>query len=342
MPANSSATTRCGDLQITADEQAMIAVPSGCRVTEEGESVGRSALRDHPDAIAVLLVPSPSDVIPTSREAGWHNEAHLLMSETWKELPARLAALSFQPSEQVAVIARPIEPVRNAFDSVSRSAGPTLWRWLIEITKHESRLRTLQPELGKIWLTSDETEARATDYRLPNLVISPPLKSSAWLFHELSLLRLVDVGGQVNSPADATAVLAGLWLLHGDGDRSHRYSQTIEDEGRRSGNFWHGIMHRQEPDYGNSKYWFRRVGSHPIFPELARRANRLFDAESSASAQSWRMKLGLPSRWDPLAFVDFCEVAAIQGSTPLADLARRLQFLEMQLLLRATFADSHK
>jgi hypothetical protein len=329
MPASSDDTTPCGELQITTDEQAMIAVPCGCRISDEGEFAGRSWLRNHPDSIAVLLMQSPDEV-------------HSLMYEAWRELPARLAALSIQPTSYLAVIARPIESVRNAWEITSRDTEHTLWRWLIEITKHDSHLLALQPEPGGIWLKSDEAEDHTADVWLPDLLLSPPRKSLAWLFHELSLLRLSDVCDNVVSPADATALLAGLWLVHGDGDRSHRYSQTIEDEGRhRSGNFWHGIMHRQEPDYGNAKYWFRRVESHPIFPELARRADRLFHGESSTAAQSWRTKLGLPNRWDPLAFVDFCEVAATDCSSPLADLARHLQFVEMQLLLRATFADAH-
>lgn len=59
---------------------------------------------------------------------------------------------------------------------------------------------------------------------------------------------------------------AGLWLLAGDLERSHAISQ---DHGSAEGSFWHGIMHRREGDYGNSKYWFRRVGMHPVLHELA-------------------------------------------------------------------------
>lgn len=59
---------------------------------------------------------------------------------------------------------------------------------------------------------------------------------------------------------------AGLWLLAGDLDASHELSQRIDDP---DGSFWHGIMHRREGDFGNAKYWFRRVGVHPVLRELA-------------------------------------------------------------------------
>jgi hypothetical protein len=48
--------------------------------------------------------------------------------------------------------------------------------------------------------------------------------------------------------------MSGLWLLAGDLDRSHTISQGI---GSAEGSFWHGIMHRREGDFSNSKYWFR-------------------------------------------------------------------------------------
>src|SRR5262249_35721072 len=53
----------------------------------------------------------------------------------------------------------------------------------------------------------------------------------------------------------AACCLAALWLHHDFLDESHRISQEIETP---TGSYWHGILHRREPDYGNSKYWFRR------------------------------------------------------------------------------------
>ena len=59
----------------------------------------------------------------------------------------------------------------------------------------------------------------------------------------------------------AQAAISGLWLLHGYLDQSHTLSQEIHTP---TGSYWHGIMHRREPDFPNAKYWFRRVGTHPI------------------------------------------------------------------------------
>ena len=58
----------------------------------------------------------------------------------------------------------------------------------------------------------------------------------------------------------ARACLAGLWLWFDFLDESHKISQEIDTP---TGSFWHAIMHRREGDFGNSKYWWRRVGKHP-------------------------------------------------------------------------------
>jgi hypothetical protein len=58
----------------------------------------------------------------------------------------------------------------------------------------------------------------------------------------------------------AQACLAGLWLRFDFLDASHTISQEIETP---TGSAWHAIMHRREGDFGNSIYWWRRVGKHP-------------------------------------------------------------------------------
>jgi hypothetical protein len=120
-----------------------------------------------------------------------------------------------------------------------------------------------------------------------------------------------DLGGPVRDREMARACLAGLWLYHDFLDESHTISQDLLST---EGSFWHAILHRREPDAGNSKYWWRRVGSHPVFAELAR------DAAA----------LGYPS-WEPIGFVDACEEHRGTGSATEATL-KRVQAREWQLL----------
>src|SRR5436305_1040797 len=70
------------------------------------------------------------------------------------------------------------------------------------------------------------------------------------------------------------AAVSGLLLLAGCWDESHGLSQNIAS---REGSYWHAIAHRIEPDTSNSGYWFRRVGEHPIFAELHRRASEILE-----------------------------------------------------------------
>ncbi|MCZ2149195.1 MAG: hypothetical protein LC126_15650 [Bryobacterales bacterium] len=118
------------------------------------------------------------------------------------------------------------------------------------------------------------------------------------------------------------AALSGLWLYFSCLDESHSMSQAIHTA---DGSFWHGIMHRQEPDPGNSGYWFRRVGAHPVFPRLAEEAARL-------AAEIPNTGFVTAEKWDPLAFIDFCEEARRRPGSEAETLALHIQRAEWQIL----------
>jgi hypothetical protein len=121
----------------------------------------------------------------------------------------------------------------------------------------------------------------------------------------------------------AKACLSALWLYHDYLDESHSLSQEIPGT---TGSFWHGIMHRREPDPSNAKYWFRTVGQHEIFPKLLAAAQALDPPEDSRARE-----LTSAAKWDPFLFVDLCETARRSGGE-LEDFCRRVQTAEWQLL----------
>ena len=105
----------------------------------------------------------------------------------------------------------------------------------------------------------------------------------------------------------AELCLGAVWLLHDFLDQSHRVSQAVDTP---TGSYWHGIMHRREPDYGNAKYWFRRVGQHPIHAELHCAARELAGQSPDDAAAA----LLAQTSWDALGFVDLCQEAAGVGT----------------------------
>jgi len=68
-----------------------------------------------------------------------------------------------------------------------------------------------------------------------------------------------------NSDAPGLAKI-GLHLLNDDLEASHALAQA--HEGEPLADYWHAIIHRRDGDYGNSRYWFGRVGRTPILAEI--------------------------------------------------------------------------
>jgi hypothetical protein len=126
-------------------------------------------------------------------------------------------------------------------------------------------------------------------------------------------------GRPVVARAAAAACRAGLYLLHDCLDEAHTLSQDLSTA---EGSFWHAIMHRREPDYPNAKYWFRRVGEHPIFRALAGDAAELG-------------YLGTGMDWEPFVFVDHCEELCGKGGEE--ETLRRVQRAEWELLFEYCF-----
>ncbi len=143
-----------------------------------------------------------------------------------------------------------------------------------------------------------ELISRASAANLPRtLVLSKPDESARAALTAMTD-QTISKNRRVRMPHDAQALHAALWLRFDFMTESHDISQQIATP---SGSYWHGILHRREPDAFNAKYWMARVGEHPVFPEL------LADArEIAADIPALSEKLNAMKSWDANWFVDQC------------------------------------
>jgi len=127
-------------------------------------------------------------------------------------------------------------------------------------------------------------------------------------------LRSLDAAGlferrELVSAGFAEAARCGLFLYFSCLDECHEIAQKIASP---TGSYWHGMMHRQEPDFANAAYWLRRVNQHEIFPAL-------------------REAAGEPD-WDPFRFIDSCEKVYRSPQAALRMRLEEIQLIEWQLL----------
>lgn len=136
--------------------------------------------------------------------------------------------------------------------------------------------------------------------------------------------------------AERKCLTSGILLLWDFLDESHEISQSMEGRGNpRTADYWHGIMHRREPDAGNAAYWFRRVGKHPAFDSLAINLDRWM--QQLGASEEERMLAGrkvlASGSYDPFAVIELSTLALRKPGQVEDNTLRRIQYLEIVNLL---------
>ena len=132
-------------------------------------------------------------------------------------------------------------------------------------------------------------------------------------------------GGAVMAEASYPQLIrAGLLYAYDAIDESHRIVQGISTN---YASYWHGMLHRREGDFENSRYWFRRTERLSVYSEMHARAARVSPL------------MGRQLDWDPYVFVGQCEQARFGGDENLKELTA-LQCLEFEVMFDYLWRDA--
>lgn len=143
-------------------------------------------------------------------------------------------------------------------------------------------------------------------------------------------------GASLKNSTFGEAIKSGLLLWNDALDESHTISQGLMNQ---TGSYWHGIMHRREPDYSNSKYWFGRVGTHPIFPALRERALEILKetANPSDALAAVGQTLAAQAHWDAYQLIDWCAASENDPDSDVTRFLQQVQVEEIKLLLAYSY-----
>ena len=108
-----------------------------------------------------------------------------------------------------------------------------------------------------------------------------------------------------------------------------------DHEGSAQGNWIHAILHRREPDAGNSRYWYARVNiPKKVSETIAQEALGILKVESKG-LESLAQKLEKSKQWEPEVFVGLCDQYRKKDpSTPGYGVLAKVQQAEWRGLLK--------
>tara|TARA_R110002095_G_scaffold208266_3_gene193856 strand:- start:419 stop:1471 length:1053 start_codon:yes stop_codon:yes gene_type:complete len=250
--------------------------------------------------------------------------------QSYECLPPLAASLAMNPFQHAVVLIP-----RSAFLSLEElpDSGELLWQTVILLAQAGMKSQLID--------SIPLTRTTNSKQQFPALAPQYPGLDRDWLLRTLRAYQPDQDLSSISSPPDATALKAGLFCIHDYLEESHQFSQSVEHQGRHhAGDYWHHIMHRREPDYSNAKYWSRAVGYHPLHDILPAAVQPLFDLSQSQSVLNWKNRFLQTNRWSLNAFVDCCEECETSQDPELNEWARKIQWMEMQLLLQKTSLDA--
>lgn len=159
----------------------------------------------------------------------------------------------------------------------------------------------------------------------------------------LDIARLFQGVGLV-SEVHAHMIRAALYVQNDDLKAAHAICQPMGRD-LPEASYWHGVIHRREPDFDNAHSWFLRAESpgmaaalYKAVCDLLQQAIQLPDyGDARACALAFFRHLQNLGTWDALYYLDLCRQCANKGDEALHLLLEDVQRVEFETAFEWTF-----
>ncbi len=138
--------------------------------------------------------------------------------------------------------------------------------------------------------------------------------------------------GALKNPKNLSLVQSALYIYFDCFEEAHQIAQDHEGL---PGNWLHAVLHRREPDAGNSKYWYHRVSApSEVLAGIGKEALEVMGKNPPAEVSPLFHEISESGKWRSEAFVDACEKVRKKDSTsPAYKVLAEIQGAEWRGLL---------
>lgn len=266
------------------------------------------------------------------------NRVGVTLADSQDRITSLIAASAQSPAQSKIVVSGPLLPA-DLWATFPLPLRPFLIRLTSsDLMETETRHLLAQPDLRlSEFILSASPEVLSTDAPFETTRLSEigPGKSTLRLAPIRKALQAVLRTLKLSDYAQK-CLEAGILLHHDFLDESHQISQTLEGIGRpATADYWHGIMHRREPDAGNASYWFRRVGAHPALQSLGQNLTTWLEELHVPSAVVHHAETVLTKKQavDPYHLIELSQSALKNPGSDVELTVKHIQNLEVFNLL---------
>ena len=219
-----------------------------------------------------------------------------------------------------------------------RNIDQTLWEYALRQINRQQTPLILEEDLA-IWRTeSQNITSSLVVSQLQHRFLKPYIDKidTSTLFSEHTLIS--DIHGHL--------VRNALYQKNDDLDAAHQICQWVgESSSLPEISYWHGIIHRREPDIHNARNWFQKAQGlaandvlyQAIYSHLQRAIQIPNYGEARDTAYQFRQHLQNHGTWDALYFLNLCELYLQNKDPNLQKLLEDIQAIEFKTLFHWTF-----